>query len=180
MSIIKVTNKEELAELITEVKKAQSEYFDYSQEEVDEIFQQASIAANEARINLAKLAVKDTEMGIVEDKVIKNHFSSEFIYNKYRDEKTCGVIEEDRSHGIKKIVEPVGVLAGIVPVTNPTSTTIFKSLIALKSRNAIIFSPHPAAKECTIEAAKVVLEAAVEAGAPENIIGWIDEPSLEL
>ncbi len=180
MSIMKVTNKEELAELITEVKKAQSEYFDYSQEEVDEIFQQASIAANEARINLAKLAVKDTGMGIVEDKVIKNHFSSEFIYNKYRDEKTCGVIEEDRSHGIKKIVEPVGVLAGIVPVTNPTSTTIFKSLIALKSRNAIIFSPHPAAKECTIEAAKVVLEAAVEAGAPDNIIGWIDQPSLEL
>ncbi len=180
MSIMKVTNKEELAELIAEVKKAQSKYVEYSQKEVDEIFQQASIAANEQRINLAKLAVEDTGMGIVEDKVIKNHFSSEFIYNKYRDEKTCGVIEEDRSHGIKKIVEPLGVLAGIVPVTNPTSTTIFKSLIALKSRNAIIFSPHPAAKECTIEAAKVVLEAAVEAGAPDNIIGWIDEPSLEL
>ncbi|MGM0370669.1 MAG: bifunctional acetaldehyde-CoA/alcohol dehydrogenase, partial [Bacillota bacterium] len=148
--------------------------------EVDDIFRRASVAANDKRIDLAKLAVADTEMGVVEDKVIKNHFSAEYIYNEYRDSKTCGVIEEDSAYGVKKIAEPIGVIAGIVPVTNPTSTTIFKSLISLKTRNAIIFSPHPNATECTIEAAKTVLEAAVEAGAPENIIGWIDQPSIEL
>ena len=180
MSIKKVTNTEELEELITEVEEAQREFAEYSQEEVDEIFRKASVAANDKRIDLAKLAVEDTEMGVVEDKVIKNHFSAEYIYNEYRDSKTCGVIEEDESYGVKKIAEPIGVLAGIVPVTNPTSTTIFKSLISLKTRNAIIFSPHPNATECTIEAAKTVLEAAVEAGAPENIIGWIDEPSIEM
>ncbi len=179
-NIMKVTNVEELEDLIQKVRKSQNEYATYAQEEVDEIFRRAAIAANDQRISLAKLAVKDTGMGLVEDKVIKNHFSSEFIYNKYRDEKTCGVIEDDSSYGVKRIAEPIGILAGIVPVTNPTSTTIFKSLLALKTRNAIIFSPHPAAKECTIEAARVVLEAAVEAGAPDNIIGWIDKPSIEL
>lgn len=180
MKIKKVSNLEEFDELIAEVEKAQTRYADYSQEEVDEIFRRASIAANDKRIELAKLAVEDTGMGIVEDKVIKNHFSSEYIYNKYREEKTCGLLEEDTAHGLKKIAEPIGILAGIVPVTNPTSTTIFKSLISLKTRNAIIFSPHPSAKKCTIKAAKIILEAAVEAGAPENIIGWIDEPSIEL
>jgi len=179
-NIIKVTSVDELEELIQRVKKSQVEYSTYSQKKVDEIFRRAAIAANDQRISLAKSAVKDTGMGLVEDKVIKNHFSSEFIYNKYRDEQTCGVIEDDSSYGIKRIAEPIGVLAGVVPVTNPTSTTIFKSLLALKTRNAIIFSPHPSAKNCTIESAKVVLEAAVEAGAPDNIIGWIDEPSIEL
>jgi len=180
MEIMKVTNQEELEELIQRVKSAQREYATYPQEQVDEIFRKAAIAANDNRITLAKLAVEDTGMGIVEDKVIKNHFSAEFIYNKYKDEKTCGIVENDTSFGLKKIAEPVGVLAGIVPVTNPTSTTIFKSLIALKTRNAIIFSPHPRAKRCTTEAARIVLEAAVEAGAPEGIIGWIDEPSIEM
>ncbi|MEJ6951578.1 bifunctional acetaldehyde-CoA/alcohol dehydrogenase [Natronospora cellulosivora (SeqCode)] len=180
MEIIRVTNVEEFEELVAKVKAAQARYASYSQEEVDEIFRRAAIAANDQRISLAKLAVQETGMGVVEDKVIKNHFSSEFIYNKYRDEQTCGVVEEDLSYGIKKIAEPIGILAGIVPVTNPTSTTVFKSLLALKTRNAIVFSPHPSAKKCTMEAAKIVLEAAVEAGAPENIIGWIDEPSIEL
>jgi acetaldehyde dehydrogenase/alcohol dehydrogenase len=180
MSIKEVTTTDDLEELISEVSQAQAEFANYSQEEVDDIFRRASIAANDKRIDLAKLAVADTEMGVVEDKVIKNHFSAEYIYNEYRDSKTCGVIEEDSAYGVKKIAEPIGVLAGIVPVTNPTSTTIFKSLISLKTRNAIIFSPHPNATECTIEAAKTVLEAAVEAGAPENIIGWIDQPSIEL
>ncbi|AGB40988.1 alcohol dehydrogenase, class IV [Halobacteroides halobius DSM 5150] len=177
---MQVTNKEELNKLIQNVKRAQERYSDYSQQEVDEIFKQAAIAANDKRIELAKLAVEDTQMGVVEDKVIKNHFSAEYIYNRYKDNQTCGVIEEDDSYGIKKIAEPIGVIAGIVPVTNPTSTTIFKSLLSLKTRNAIIFSPHPSARECTIEAAKTVLEAAVEAGAPRDIIGWIDEPSIEL
>ncbi|GAB6098561.1 bifunctional acetaldehyde-CoA/alcohol dehydrogenase [Halanaerocella petrolearia] len=177
---MKVTNEEELNNLIQRVKSAQEEFANYSQEEVDEIFKKAAIAANDKRIELAKLAVEDTEMGVVEDKVIKNHFSAEYIYNRYKDNQTCGVIEKDDSYGIKKIAEPIGVIAGIVPVTNPTSTTIFKSLIALKTRNAIIFSPHPGARKCTIEAAKTVLEAAVEAGAPRDIIGWIDEPSIEL
>ncbi len=176
----KVTNIEELDALIADVLQAQMDYATYSQEEVDEIFRRASIAANDQRIQLAKLAVEDTGMGVVEDKVIKNHFSSEFIYNKYRNDKTCGEIEVDSSYGIKKIADPIGVLAGIVPVTNPTSTTIFKSLISLKTRNVIIFSPHPGAKKCTVEAARVILNAAIEAGAPKNIIGWIDEPSIEL
>ncbi len=178
--MIKVSTKEDLEILINNVKQAQQKYANYSQQEVDQIFRKAAIAANDNRITLAKLAVEDTNMGIVEDKVIKNHFSAEFIYNKYKDDKTCGIIENDTSFGLKKIADPIGVLAGIVPVTNPTSTTIFKSLISLKTRNAIIFSPHPGAKKCTVEAAKIVLNAAIEAGAPEDIIAWIDKPSIEL
>ncbi len=177
---MRVTNIEELEELIRRVKAAQAEYATYTQEQVDAIFKKAALAANAARIPLAKMAVAETGMGVVEDKVIKNHFASEIIYNKYKQDKTCGVIEEDKAFGIQKIAEPVGILAGIVPTTNPTATAIFKALIALKTRNAIIFSPHPRAKNCTIEAAKIILQAAVAAGAPENIIGWIDEPSVPL
>lgn len=179
-NMIKVTNHQELEELIKRVKNAQTQYAGYTQEQVDAIFKKAALAANAARIPLAKLAVSETAMGVVEDKVIKNHFASEMIYNKYKHDKTCGVVEEDKSFGFQKIAEPVGILAGIVPTTNPTSTAIFKALIALKTRNGIIFSPHPRAKQCTLEAAKVVLDAAVAAGAPENIIGWIDEPTVPL
>ena len=177
---MRVTNIQELEELIRRVKAAQAEYATYTQEQVDAIFKKAALAANAARIPLAKMAVAETGMGVVEDKVIKNHFASEIIYNKYKQDKTCGVIEEDKAFGIQKIAEPVGILAGIVPTTNPTATAIFKALIALKTRNAVIFSPHPRAKNCTIEAAKIILQAAVAAGAPENIIGWIDEPSVPL
>jgi acetaldehyde dehydrogenase/alcohol dehydrogenase len=169
-----------LEELIQRVALAQEQYAAFSQEKVDEIFKKSALAANTARIPLAKMAVEETGMGVVEDKVIKNHFASEIIYNKYKGEKTCGVIEADASFGIQRIAEPVGILAGIVPTTNPTSTAIFKALIALKTRNAIIFSPHPRARRCTIQAARVVLEAAVAAGAPPDIIGWIDEPTVEL
>ena len=165
---------------LSELKKAQKIFSTYSQEQVDRIFYEAAMAANRERIPLAKLAVEETGMGIVEDKVIKNHFASEYIYNKYKDFKTCGVIEEDSAYGIKKIAEPIGVIAAVIPTTNPTSTAIFKTLIALKTRNAIIISPHPRAKLSTIAAAKVVLEAAVKAGAPEGIIRWIDMPSLEM
>jgi acetaldehyde dehydrogenase / alcohol dehydrogenase len=175
-----VNNIQELELLLQRVKAAQEKYSTYSQEQVDFIFKKAAIAANAERIPLAKLAVLETGMGIVEDKVIKNHFASEYIYNKYKHEKTCGVIEEDKTFGMQKIAEPVGIVAGIVPVTNPTSTTIFKSLIALKTRNGIIFSPHPKAKKCTIAAAKIILDAAISAGVPEDIIGWIDEPTVEL
>ncbi|MDB9524645.1 bifunctional acetaldehyde-CoA/alcohol dehydrogenase [Oscillatoria sp. CS-180] len=175
-----VTTIQALEELIQRVKSAQEKYAHFSQEKVDQIFKKAAIAANAARIPLAKMAVEETGMGVIEDKVIKNHFASEIIYNKYKQEKTCGVIEEDKSFGIQRIAEPVGILAGIVPTTNPTSTAVFKALIALKTRNAIIFSPHPRAKRCTIQAAQVVLEAAVAAGAPPDIIGWIDEPSVPL
>ncbi|NCR43071.1 MAG: bifunctional acetaldehyde-CoA/alcohol dehydrogenase [Microcystis aeruginosa SX13-01] len=175
-----VTNRQELEELIQQVKKAQQQFANYSQEQVDLIFKKAALAANNARIPLAKMAVQETGMGVIEDKVIKNHFASEIIYNKYKHSKTCGIIEEDKSFGLQKIAEPVGILAGIVPTTNPTSTAIFKALIALKTRNGIIFSPHPRAKDCTIAAAKIVLEAAVKAGAPAGIIGWIDQPSVEL
>jgi acetaldehyde dehydrogenase/alcohol dehydrogenase len=177
---MQVTNVEELQALIQRVKAAQEKFATFSQEQVDHIFKKAAIAANAQRIPLAKLAVEETQMGLVEDKVIKNHFASEYIYNKYKHEKTCGVLEEDHSFGFQTVAEPVGILAGIVPTTNPTSTTIFKALIALKTRNAIIFSPHPRAKNCTIESARVVLRAAVEAGAPEDIIGWIDQPSVPL
>ncbi|MDD3420470.1 MAG: bifunctional acetaldehyde-CoA/alcohol dehydrogenase, partial [Candidatus Gastranaerophilales bacterium] len=176
----KVTNNEELELLIARVSKAQKIFSTYTQEQVDKIFRAASLAANNARIPLAKMAVAETGMGIVEDKVIKNHFASEYIYNKFKNVKTCGLIEEDKPNGIKKVADPIGVLAGVIPTTNPTSTAIFKSLISLKTRNGIIFSPHPRAKNCTIEAAKIVLAAAVKAGAPEGIIGWIDEPSVEL
>ncbi|MGL6066889.1 MAG: bifunctional acetaldehyde-CoA/alcohol dehydrogenase, partial [Cetobacterium sp.] len=168
-----------LINTIEKVRLAQKEYSKFTQEKVDEIFREASLAANNARIKLAKMAVEETGMGIVEDKVIKNHFASEYIYNAYKDIKTCGVVEEDMSYGIQKIAEPIGVIAGIVPTTNPTSTAIFKALLALKTRNAIIFSPHPRAKNATIEAARIVLEAAVKAGAPKDIIGWIAEPSVQ-
>ena len=169
-----------LEKKINEVRRAQQIFSTYTQEQVDKIFTAAAIAANQARIPLAKMAVEETGMGIVEDKVIKNHYASEYIYNAYRDTKTCGVIEEDPAYGTKKIAEPIGVVAAVIPTTNPTSTAIFKSLICLKTRNAIIISPHPRAKKSTIAAAKVVLDAAVKAGAPKGIIGWIDIPSLEL
>jgi len=175
-----VDSIETFEEALKRVKKAQEKFSTYTQEQVDKIFKAAAIAANEARIPLAKLAVEETGMGVIEDKVIKNHFASEYIYNKYKNEKTCGVVEEDKSYGYKKVLEPVGVIAAVIPTTNPTSTVIFKTLAALKTRNGIIISPHPRAKKSTIEAAKVVLEAAVEAGAPEDIIGWIDVPSLDL
>ena len=175
-----VDSVETLAKTLERVKNAQKEFSKYSQEQVDKIFQAAAIAANEARIPLAKMAVEETGMGIIEDKVIKNHYAAEYIYNKYKNEKTCGVIYQDDSYGIKKIAEPVGIVAAVIPTTNPTSTAIFKTLIALKTRNGIIISPHPRAKKSTIEAAKTVLEAAVKAGAPEDIIAWIDVPSLEL
>ncbi len=175
-----VNSLETLQALIQRVKAAQSRYASFSQTQVDHIFHQAALAANTQRIPLAKFAVQETGMGVIEDKVIKNHFASEMIYNKYKNEKTCGVIEADEAYGIEKIAEPVGILAGIVPTTNPTSTAIFKALLTLKTRNAIIFSPHPRAKGCTIEAARIVRDAAVAAGAPEDLIGWIDEPTVPL
>ena len=162
------------------MREAQKLFSSFSQEKVDEIFRAAAMAANKARIPLAKLAVEETGMGVVEDKVIKNHYAAEYIYNAYRSTKTCGVIEEDAAAGIKKIAEPIGLIAAVIPTTNPTSTAIFKTLICLKTRNAIVISPHPRAKKSTIEAARIVYEAAVQAGAPEEIIGWIDEPSLEM
>lgn len=175
-----VNSFDTLQALIQRVKAAQTQYATFTQAQVDQIFHQAALAANTQRIPLAKHAVQETGMGVIEDKVIKNHFASEMIYNKYKAEKTCGVIEADEAYGIEKIAEPVGILAGIVPTTNPTSTAIFKALLALKTRNAIIFSPHPRAKGCTIEAARIVRDAAVAAGAPADIIGWIDEPTVEL
>ena len=175
-----VTNPDELALAIERVRSAQKQFSTYSQEQVDKIFLAAATAANRARIALAKDAVAETGMGIVEDKVIKNHYAAEYIYNAYKDTKTCGIIEEDTSYGIRKIAEPVGIIAAVIPTTNPTSTAIFKALLALKTRNGMIISPHPRAKQCTIDAAKIVLEAAVAAGAPEGIIGWIDTPTLEL
>ncbi|MBC2870617.1 bifunctional acetaldehyde-CoA/alcohol dehydrogenase [Acetanaerobacterium sp. MSJ-12] len=162
------------------MREAQKEFATFTQEQVDKIFYEAAMAANKQRIPLAKMAVEETGMGVVEDKVIKNHYAAEYIYNAYKDTKTCGVVEEDPAFGIQKVAEPIGLVAAVIPTTNPTSTAIFKTLISLKTRNAIIISPHPRAKNCTIAAAKVVLEAAVKAGAPEGIIGWIDVPSLEL
>ena len=175
-----IDTPEALAQKMAEMKEAQKIFASYTQEQVDRIFKAAATAADKMRIPLAKMAVKETGMGVVEDKVIKNHYAAEYIYNAYKNTKTCGVIEEDPVYGIKKIAEPIGLIAAVIPTTNPTSTAIFKTLIALKTRNAIIISPHPRAKSCTIEAAKVVLEAAVKAGAPEGIIDWIDVPSLEL
>jgi len=175
-----VDSVETLAEKMKEIRKAQQIFATYTQEQVDKIFMAAAMAAGGQRIPLAKMAVEETGMGVVEDKVIKNQYASEYIYNAYKDTKTCGVVEEDTAFGIRKIAEPVGVVAAVIPTTNPTSTTIFKSLLALKTRNGIIFSPHPRAKESTIAAAKIVYEAAVKAGAPEGIIGWINVPSLEL
>ena len=175
-----VDSVETLEEAIASVRAAQHEFAKYTQEQVDEIFKAAAIAANKQRIPLAKMAVEETGMGVVEDKVIKNHFASEYIYNAYKNTKTCGVIEKDEAGGMMKIAEPIGVIAAVIPTTNPTSTAIFKTLLALKTRNGIIISPHPRAKKSTIEAAKVVLEAAVAAGAPKGIISWIDVPSLEM
>ena len=180
MENIVIDNLEALTQKMKEMKAAQREFARFTQEQVDKIFLAAALAANKARIPLAKMAVEETGMGVVEDKVIKNHYAAEYIYNAYKNTKTCGVIEEDKAYGIKKIAEPIGLIAAVIPTTNPTSTAIFKALIALKTRNAIIISPHPRAKLSTIAAAKVVLDAAVEAGAPEGIIGWIDVPSLEL
>ena len=171
---------EKLEREIARVREAQAKFASYTQEQVDKIFFEAAMAANKMRIPLAKMAVEETGMGVVEDKVIKNHYASEYIYNAYKNTKTVGVLEEDKAFGIKKIAEPVGVICAVIPTTNPTSTAIFKTLIALKTRNGIIISPHPRAKKSTIEAAKIVLEAAVKAGAPEGIIGWIDVPSLEM
>lgn len=175
-----VDNMESLEKLVQKVKAAQESFSNYSQTEVDRIFKKAAAAANSMRIPLAKMAVEETGMGIVEDKVIKNHFAAEYVYNKFKNTKTCGVIKEDKINGIRKIAAPLGIIAGVIPTTNPTSTAIFKALMALKTRNGIIFSPHPRAKGSTIEAAKVVLNAAVKAGAPEGIIGWIEEPSVEI
>ena len=175
-----VDTPEKLEELIQRVKEAQRTFATFTQEQVDKIFKSAAIAANKARIPLAKMAVEETGMGVVEDKIIKNHFASEYIFNKHKNAKTCEIVKEDKVNGIKIVAEPLGLIAGIIPTTNPTSTAIFKSLISLKTRNAIIFSPHPRAKKSTIEAARIVLNAAIEAGAPKDIIGWIDVPSMDL
>ena len=175
-----VTNLAELDAMVARVKEAQREFASFSQEQVDKVFRAAALAASNARIPLAQMAVAESGMGIIEDKVIKNHFASEYIYNAYKDEKTCGILSQDDEMGTMIIAEPVGIICGIVPTTNPTATAIFKSLISLKTRNAIIFSPHPRAKNSTNTAAKLVLDAAVAAGAPKDIIGWIDQPSVEL
>ena len=175
-----VNDEESLEKLLARVRAAQAKYATYTQEQVDKIFFAAALAANKMRLPLAKMAVEETGMGVVEDKVIKNNYAAEYIYNKYKDVKTCGVVERDEGFGYTKVAEPVGVVAAVIPTTNPTSTAIFKCLICLKTRNALIISPHPRAKQCTIEAAKVVLEAAVKAGAPEDIIGWIDQPTVPL
>ena len=175
-----VDSVETLEDAISKVKEAQKVFSTYTQEQVDKIFFAAASAANKQRIPLAKMAVEETGMGVVEDKVIKNNYAAEYIYNAYKNTKTCGVIEEDKAFGIKKIAEPIGVIAAVIPTTNPTSTAIFKCMLALKTRNAIIISPHPRAKASTIAAAKVVLDAAVKAGAPEGIISWVDVPSLEM
>ena len=179
-NIFEVSDIESFEKKLSQVREAQKKFAEYSQEPVDKIFKAAAIAANMARIPLAKMAVEETGMGIVEDKVIKNHYAAEYIYNKYKDTKTCGVISRDTAFGLTEIAEPIGIIGAVIPTTNPTSTAIFKALICLKTRNGIIISPHPRAKKSTIAAAKIVLEAAVKAGAPENIIGWIDVPSLEL
>lgn len=175
-----IDSVEKLEAELVKIRKAQKEFSTYTQEQVDKIFLAAAKAANMARIPLAKMAVEETGMGIVEDKIIKNHYAAEYIYNKYKNTKTCGVIEEDKAYGTMKIADPIGVIAAVIPTTNPTSTAIFKTLLALKTRNGIIISPHPRAKKSTAAAAKIVLDAAVEAGAPEGIISWIDAPSLDM
>lgn len=175
-----IDSVEKLDAALTRAREAQKEYAGFTQEQVDRIFFEAAMAANRERIRLAKMAVEETGMGVVEDKVIKNHYASEYIYNAYKNVKTCGVIKEDKAYGIKKIAEPVGIIAAVIPTTNPTSTAIFKTLIALKTRNGIVISPHPRAKKCTVEASRIVYEAAVRAGAPEGIIVWIDVPTLEM
>ena len=175
-----IDNVEALEAKMKAMREAQKIFATFTQEQVDKIFYEAAMAANKQRIPLAKMAVEETQRGVMEDKVIKNHYAAEYIYNAYKNTKTCGVIEEDAAYGIKKVAEPIGLVAAVIPTTNPTSTAIFKTLICLKTRNAIIISPHPRAKNCTVEAAKVVLEAAVKAGAPEGIIGWVEEPTIEL
>ncbi len=175
-----IDSVEKLEAELAKIRNAQKEFSTYTQEQVDRIFLAAAKAANMARIPLAKMAVEETGMGVVEDKIIKNHYAAEYIYNKYKDTKTCGVIEEDKAYGTMKIADPIGVIAAVIPTTNPTSTAIFKTLLALKTRNGIIISPHPRAKKSTAAAAKIVLDAAVEAGAPEGIISWIDAPSLDM
>ena len=175
-----VDGVEKLEAAIARVRAAQNQFATYTQEQGDKIFLAAASAANKQRIPLAKMAVEETGMGVVEDKVIKNHYAAEYIYNAYKNTKTCGVIEEDTAYGIKKIAEPIGVVAAVIPTTNPTSTAIFKTLISLKTRNGIIFSPHPRAPECTRAAAEIIRKAAVEAGAPEHIIDCIEKPSLAL
>ena len=177
---LNINSAESYKATLERVRVAQEQFSAYTQEQVDKIFKEAAMAANRARIPLAKMAVEETGMGIVEDKVIKNHLASEFIYNTHRDEKTCGVIEADEAGGMEKIASPIGVIGAVIPTTNPTSTAIFKILLALKTRNGIIISPHPRAKNSTIEASKIVLDAALKAGAPKDIVAWIDEPSLEL
>ena len=168
----------DLEATLARVRAAQAKYATYTQEQVDAIFKAAALAANRIRIPLAKMAVAETGMGIVEDKIIKNHYAAEYIYNTYKETKTCGVVEEDESAGIMKVAEPIGVIGAVIPTTNPTSTAIFKTLLALKTRNGIVISPHPRAKNSTIAASKAVLDAAVAAGAPADIIGWIEAPSL--
>ena len=180
MKTITISSIDGLKSAIAEVRQAQEIFATYSQEKVDKIFKAAALAANHKRIPLAKLAVEETGMGVVEDKVIKNHYAAEYIYNAYKDTKTCGVVEEDTEFGLRKIAEPMGVIAAVIPTTNPTSTAVFKGLLALKTRNGIIFAPHPRAKKCTAEAARTVYEAAVKAGAPEGIFAWIEAPSLEM
>ena len=175
-----VTTVEDLDQLLERVQIAQNQFATFSEEKVDAIFKAAATAANKMRIDLAEMAVEETGMGVLEDKIIKNHFASEYIYNKHKGVKTCGIVKRDKANGIKVVAAPLGVLAGVVPTTNPTSTTIFKSLICLKTRNGIVFSPHPRAKKATVAAAKVVLDAAIKAGAPKDIIGWIEEPTIEL
>ena len=175
-----VDSLDSLKEAIARVRAAQETYATFTQEQVDKIFFAAATAANMQKIPLARLAVEETGMGLMEDKVIKNNYASEYIYNAYRDSKTCGVIEQDKQYGFTKIAEPIGLICAIIPTTNPTSTAIFKCLLALKTRNGIIISPHHRAKRSTIAAAKIVLEAAVEAGAPEGIIGWIDAPARDM
>ncbi len=175
-----VDSAETLTQAIARMRAAQARFATYTQEQVDRIFRAAAAAANQARLPLAKLAAEETGMGVVEDKVIKNHYAAEYIYHAYKDMRTCGVIEEDYARGIQKLAEPVGVIAAVVPTTNPTSTAIFKALLALKTRNGIFISPHPRAKRATIAASAIILEAAVAAGAPEGIIDWIDAPSLEM
>lgn len=175
-----IDSVEKLEAQLVNIRNIQKTFATFTQEQVDKIFLAAATAANKERISLAKMAVEETGMGVVEDKVIKNHYAAEYIYNAYKDTKTCGIIEEDKAYGTMKIAEPIGVIAAVIPTTNPTSTAIFKCLIALKTRNAIIISPHPRAKNSTIAAAKIVLDAAVKAGAPEGIISWIDVPSLDM
>ena len=179
-ALVEKTSEQLLQEKIAAMREAQKVFATFTEEQVDKIFFEAAMAANKQRIPLAKMACEETGMGVVEDKVIKNHYAAEYMYNAYKKVKTVGVIEEDKAFGIKKIAEPVGLVGAVIPTTNPTSTAIFKCLICLKTRNAIIISPHPRAKKCTVEAAKIILDAAVKAGAPEGIIGWVDEPTIEL